>query len=156
MADGILHWEDVEEGSSIPAVSMEITRNRIVMRVSATRDIFPLHHDPDFAQAAGYKGPAVATAFLQGLLWRCLTDWTGPRGRIRTLALTLKAASCAGDTITTSGKVARKYVKDGDHRVDCDLTVTRQDGTVALNAEATVSVPLGSSRLRSDAPDKYE
>jgi acyl dehydratase len=136
-----LYWEDVVEGDEIPAVSLEITWNRIVMIVAATRDIFPLHHDPEFAQAAGYKAPAVATAFLQGLLGRCLTDWTGPTGKIRRLGLKLNAPTLAGDTISAGGKVARKYVENGDHKVDCELAVIRQDGITTVDAEATVVVP---------------
>lgn len=141
MASQILYWEDVSEGSDIPTVSLEVTRNRIVMIVCATRDIFPLHHDPDFAQAAGYKAPAVATAFLQGLLARCLTDWTGPTGKIQRLSMTLKAPNCAGDTISAEGKVTKKYVENGDHKVDCELVVTKQNGTATVNAQATVIIP---------------
>ena len=141
MASGALYWEDVAQGTEIPPVSLDITRNRVVMIVSATRDIFPLHHDDDFARAAGHKAPAVATAFLQGLLGRCLTDWTGPAGRIRRLGLTLKAASYAGDTVSAGGQVARKYMDSGDHKLDCELAVVTQDGTTTVTAEATVVVP---------------
>ena len=141
MASRILYWEDVCEGSDIPTVSLEVTRNRIVMIVCATRDIFPLHHDPDFARAAGYEAPAVATAFLQGLLGRCLTDWTGPTGKIRRLGLRLTAPALAGDTVSAAGKVSRKYTENGDHKIDCELTVTKQDGVTAVEAEATVIIP---------------
>jgi acyl dehydratase len=141
VASRILYWEDVCEGSDIPTVSLEVTRNRIVMIVCATRDIFPLHHDPDFARAAGYEAPAVATAFLQGLLGRCLTDWTGPTGKIRRLGLRLTAPALAGDTVSAAGKVSRKYTENGDHKIDCELTVTKQDGVTAVEAEATIIVP---------------
>lgn len=141
MASEILYWEDVVENSEIPTVSLEITRNRIVMIVCATRDIFPLHHDADFARAAGYEAPAVATAFLQGLLGRCLTDWTGPTGKLRKLSLTLNAPSYAGDTISVSGKVARKYRENGEHKVDCELAVVNQDGAATVNTLATVIIP---------------
>ena len=141
MAQRMLYWEDIVEGDGIPPVSLEITRNRIVMIISATRDIFPLHHDPDFARSAGYRAPVVATAFLQGLLGRCLTDWTGPAGKIRRLSLMLRAPSYAGDTVSVSGRVKRKHRKNGNHIIDCELAVVKQDGSTTVNAEATVSVP---------------
>ncbi|MCJ7523182.1 MAG: hypothetical protein MUP21_13325 [Dehalococcoidia bacterium] len=141
MAQGILYWEDVTEGDGIPSISLEITRNRIVMIICGTRDIFPLHHDPDFARSAGYEAPVVATAFLQGFLGRCLTDWTGPNGRIRKLSLTLKAPNYAGDIISAEGKVTRKYLENSDHMIDCEIAVVKQDGSTTVNAEATVSVP---------------
>ena len=136
-----LYWEDVVEGDDIPAVTLDITRNRIMMIVSATRDIFPLHHDPEFARAAGYEAPAVATAFLQGLLGRCLTDWTGPTGKIRRLGLKLNAPTLSGDTVSAGGRVSRKYIENGKHKVDCTLVMKKQDGVTAVDAEATVIVP---------------
>jgi acyl dehydratase len=111
------------------------------MIVCATRDIFPLHHDPDFALNSGYEAPTAATAFLQGLLGRCITDWTGPTGKIRKLGLTLKAPNYAGDTISAGGKVIKKYVDNGDHKIDCELTVVKQDGSTTISSEATVIVP---------------
>lgn len=136
-----IYWEDVAEGDSIPKVSIELTRDRIVMIVCGTRDIFPLHHDIDFAMASGYKAPAVPIAFLQGLLGRCLTDWTGPTGKIRKISLSLNSPNYQGDTIDVTGRVTRKYVDVGNHKVDCELSVTKQDGTVSARAQATVIIP---------------
>ena len=135
------YWEQVAEGSDVPEVSLALTRNRIVMAVCGTRDIFPLHHDPEFARSAGHRAPTVAVAFLQGLLGRCLTEWTGPAARIRRLSLTLKRPAYEGDTISAGGRATRRYVENGDHRVDCELTVVNQDGGVIVEAEATVSLP---------------
>jgi acyl dehydratase len=146
-----LQWEDVAEGDELPTVSLEITRNRIVIIVSATRDIFPLHHDEDFARAGGYRAPAVATAFLQGMLGRCLTDWTGPTGKIRRLGLNLKAPTYAGDTVSAGGRVVRKYVENGEHKIDCELAVVTQDGTTTVAAEATVLVPPGGWNPQHDS-----
>ena len=136
-----IYWEDVSEGDSIPKVSLELTRDRIVMIICGTRDIFPLHHDIEFARSMGYKAPAAPIVFLQGLLGRCLTDWTGPTGRIRKISLLLNSPSYQGDTIDVTGKVTRKYVDTGNHRVDCELVVTKQDGTVSAKAQAIVTIP---------------
>ena len=112
MALKTLYWNDISEGNDIPTVSLELTRDRIVMIVCGTRDIFPLHHDADFARASGYMAPTVPIAFLQGLLGRCLTDWTGPAGRIRKISLALRAPSYQGDIINVGGKVIKKYVEN--------------------------------------------
>ncbi|MEE8470953.1 MAG: MaoC family dehydratase N-terminal domain-containing protein [Dehalococcoidia bacterium] len=141
MTRHLVYWEDLEEGSEVPPITLEITRDRVVMIVCATRDIFPLHHDPEFARAAGHKAPAVAIAFLQGLLARCLTDWSGPTGKIQKISLNLKEPSYAGDTITVGGRLSRKYVESGDHKVDCELRITNQDGTVTVDARATAVLP---------------
>lgn len=136
-----IYWEDVNVGDDIPKVSLQLTRDRMVMIVCATRDIFPLHHDNEFARSMGYKAAAVPIAFLQGLLGRCLTDWTGPTGKIRKISLTLISPNYQGDTITVAGKVTRKYADADNHKVDCELIVTKQDGTVSARAEAVVIIP---------------
>ena len=137
-----IYWEDVSEGDSISEVSLELTRDRIVMIVCGTRDIFPLHHDTDFARASGYMAPAAPIAFVQGLLGRCLTDWTGPTGKIQKVSLRLNSPNYQGDTVSVAGKVSRKYVDAGHHKVDCELVVTKQDGTVSAKAQAIVSIPI--------------
>jgi acyl dehydratase len=144
-----IYWEDVIEGDSLPKVSLELTRDRIVMIVCGTRDIFPLHHDIDFARASGYEAPAVPVAFLQGLLGRCLTDWTGPTGKIRKIGLFLNSPNYQGDTTDVSGKVTRKYVDADNHKVDCELVLTKQDGTVSARAQATVIIPSRNQAPRS-------
>jgi len=144
-----LCWENVSEGDSIPKVSLELTRDRMVMIVCGTRDIFPLHHDVEFARSMGYKAPAAPIAFLQGLLGRCLTDWTGPTGKIRKISLSLNSPNYQGDTIDVTGKVTRKYVDADNHRVDCELVVTKQDGTVSAKAQATVIIPSRDQSPRS-------
>jgi acyl dehydratase len=139
-----IYWEDVREGDSIPRVSLELTRDRMVMIVCGTRDIFPLHHDDEFARSMGYKAAAAPIAFLQGLLGRCLTDWAGPMAKIRRISLLLDSPSYQGDTIDVTGKVTGKYVDTGSHKVDCELAVTKQDGTVSARAQAIVSIPVRS------------
>jgi hypothetical protein len=85
--------------------------------------------------------PAAPIAFLQGLLGRCLTDWTGPAGKIRRIGLTLNAPNYQGDTISVGGRVAKKYIDNGANKIDCELMVTKQDGMVSANAQATMILP---------------
>ena len=144
-----LYWEDIREGDIVPGVSLELTRDRMVMIVCATRDIFPLHHDMDFALASGYKAPAAPIAFIQGFIGRCLTDWTGPTGKIRNISLVLNSPNYQGDTISVTGKVTGKCVENDNHNVDCELVVTKQDDSVSVKAKATVTLPIRSeSRSR--------
>ena len=144
-----LYWEDVKEGEIVPSISLELTRDRMVMIVCGTRDIFPLHHDMDFALASGYKAPAAPIAFIQGFIGRCLTDWTGPTGKIRKISLVLHSPNYQGDTISVSGKVFKKFVHNGEYNLDCELTITKQDNTGSATARAIVGLPVRSkSRSR--------
>jgi acyl dehydratase len=141
MARDRLYWEDVAEGTDISPISLELTMKRLIMAACGTRDFYPVHHDRDFARNSGHKDIFVNQMFLQGFLGRCLTDWTGPAGRLRKLSITMTVPNYLGDTITARGRVIRKYVESDEHRVDCELVVTKQDGTVTVNSQATVVLP---------------
>lgn len=140
MAGDRLYWEDVAEGTEIPPISLELTMKRLIMAVCGTRDFYPVHHDRDFARDSGHKDIFVNQMFLQGFLGRCLTDWTGPEGKLRKLSIVMIAPNYLGDTITARGRVTRKYVENDEHKADCELVVTKQDGTVTVNSQATVAL----------------
>lgn len=141
MARSPLYWEEVSAGEEIPPISLELTVRRLIMAVCGTRDLYPLHHDRDFARAMGQKDMVPNILFLGGFLGRCLTDWMGPAGKIRKLGLKAGAPSYPGDTITASGRVMRKYFDDAGHWVDCHLSVTRQDSSTIVDCRATVMLP---------------
>lgn len=140
LSDG-LYWEDVAEGTEISPISLELTMKRLIMAVCGTRDFYPVHHDRDFARNSGHKDIFVNQMFLQGFLGRCLTDWTGPAGRLRKLSIAMTVPNHLGDTITARGRVIRKYVENDENKADCELVVTKQDGTVTVNSQATVALP---------------
>jgi acyl dehydratase len=140
MAGDRLYWEDVGEGTDISPISLELTMKRLIMAVCGTRDFYPVHHDRDFARDSGHKDIFVNQMFLQGFLGRCLTDWTGPEGKLRKLSIAMIAPNYLGDTITARGRVTRKYVENDEHKADCELVVTKQDGTVTVNSQATVAL----------------
>jgi acyl dehydratase len=141
MTRRMLCWEDVSEGMEIPPISLELTMRRMMMAVCGTRDLYPLHHDRDFARAMGQKDMVPNILFLGAFLGRCLTDWTGPTGKIRKLSVVAGTPSYPGETITASGRVTKKYVSDGDHKIDCHLVVTKADASTIVNCRATVIIP---------------
>jgi len=136
-----LYWEDVAEGTEISAISLELTMKRLIMAVCGTRDFYPVHHDRDFARNSGHRDIFVNQMFLQGFLGRCLTDWTGPEGKLTKLSIAMTVPNYLGDTITARGRVIRKYVENDEHKADCELVVTKQDGTVTVNSQATIAFP---------------
>ncbi len=139
-----LFWKEVEPSMEIPAISLELTTTRMIMAAAGTRDLYPIHHDPEFARAAGHKDMLVNVIFQGGLLGRCITDWTGPSGILRRLRVAGGVPCYRGDTIWASGRVIRKYLVEGEGRIDCQLHITKQDGMVAVNAEASVDLPRHS------------
>jgi hypothetical protein len=49
-----------------------------------------------------------------------------------------------GDTLLCKGKVTKKYVKGGEHLVDCEVWVENQRGEKFTPGEATAALPTRS------------
>jgi len=136
-----LYWEDIEEGQELTKLAMPITVTRCVMMAAASRDFAPQHHNREYAQNRS-KAPDMflGTHFNAGMMSRFMTDWAGPLSTVRRIRLGLRRPVCAGDDMIITGRVARKFVKDGEHRVDIDIVVSTQDGP-AYDCGGTLALP---------------
>ena len=134
-------WEDVQEGEELPKLVMPITFTRCVYLASATRDFSPQHSNRDYAQnRSKTKDVFVNTPFNVGMVGRFMTDWAGPKSTIRKVTVNMRQNVCAGDDMIITGKVTKKYVQDGDHRVDLDIMIATQAGP-ATPCGGTLSLP---------------
>ncbi|MEE9284766.1 MAG: MaoC family dehydratase N-terminal domain-containing protein [Dehalococcoidia bacterium] len=140
-----LYFEDVGEGDELPKLVMPVTVTRCVYLASATRDFSPQHSNRDYAQEQSKtKDMFLNTPFFQGMIARCLTDWTGPEGVIRKIKIAMRGNICAGDDLIITGKVIKTYQESGENRVDVALDVCNQDGP-ATSASGTVALPSRAS-----------
>jgi acyl dehydratase len=136
-----LHWEDVEEGTELPELVMPINTTRCVYLASATRDFSPQHSNRDYCQERSKtKDVFVNTPFNVGMVARFMTDWAGPESTVRKVAVKMRQNVCAGDDMIITGSVTRKYLEDGDHRIDLDVMISTQDGP-ATPCSGTLSLP---------------
>ena len=135
------HWEDVEKGEELPDLVMPITFTRCVYLASATRDFSPQHSNRDYCiERSKTKDVFVNTPFNMGMVARFLTDWAGPESTVRRVSVKMRQNVCAGDDMIITGKVTRKYVEDGDHRIDLDVMISTQEGP-ATPCTGTLSLP---------------
>ena len=123
-----------------PRVVGPLTRTDFVRYQGASGDMNPIHHDEEFAKKAGYMAPLAVGMFQAGALNAWATDWLGPEN-VRRTRMRWKEQVWPGDVLTLSGKIAKKYQEDGVHKVDLELTCTRQTGGVAVQAWMTFVVP---------------
>jgi acyl dehydratase len=142
----VVRWEDLEEGTAGPAplVVGPLTRTDFVRYQGASGDMNPIHHDEEFARAAGLSAPLAVGMFGAGALNAWAAGWLGPEN-IRRTRMRWKEQVWPGDVLTCSGKVARRYEENGERRVDVELVCTKQDGAIAIQAWATFVVPEPSS-----------
>jgi len=127
-----LCYEDVNEGDELPPLTMPITFTRCVYLASATRDFSPQHSNRDYArERSKTKDVFVNTPFNLGMISRFLTDWAGPRSMVRRIQMAMRDNVCAGDDMILTGRVTKKYLVDGEPRVDVEVTIATQDGPVS-------------------------
>jgi acyl dehydratase len=135
-----IHWNDVNEGDEVTTQTREITRTTIVAAAISTRDFEPVHHDHDAAKRAGVKDIFMNIISTGGFVGKYITDWSGPEGRLKKLDIKLGATVFPGDTLTSTGKVAKKYQEGDQNLVDIEYALSVAMGPHAWGT-ATIALP---------------
>lgn len=128
------------------------TTQTLVKWAGASGDFTPLHYDDEFARASGLDGAVVHGALKRQWLVQLMTDWMGEEGVLKKFSCQYRlvdyprrmktlAEPEEGDTWWCQGKVIKKYVQDGEHRVDCDIWVENGQGEATTTGKATVILP---------------
>jgi len=125
----------IKVGQSLPELAIPLTRTLIVATAIATRDFQDVHHDPALALERGSKDIFMNILTSNGLVARYVTDWSGPRARLRRVAIRLGAPNYPGDTMTLTGDVAS--TADGNVVVQ-----VRGTNSVGVHASGTVTVSI--------------
>src|SRR5262245_12751131 len=91
------YYEGVNEGDEIDAVDFNLTIQRMIIMVGATRNFPGIHHNDTIAQKSG----AAPSMFLQNnsclMLWeRVVSDFTGVYGRVRQASFRITDFHLAG------------------------------------------------------------
>ena len=137
-----VHFEDVQEGDEIsdwPPVE-NISRTHFVRYAGASGDFNPMHHDDSIATAVGYPSVFGHGMFTAGVLSHYVTDWVGV-GNLRKYAVRFKGQLYPGSTLTIKAKVTKKYKEGDENRIDADLEVVDDQGTVLITGTATAALP---------------
>ncbi|EKF22171.1 maoC like domain protein [Mycolicibacterium hassiacum DSM 44199] len=127
-----------EVGTKLPELKIFADPTFIISTALATRDYQDVHHDRDKAQAKGSKDIFVNILTDTGLVQRYLTDWAGPKARIKSIKLRLGVPWYAYDTVTFTGEVTG---------IDGDLVTVKVIGSNSLgdHVQATATLTMGES-----------
>ena len=101
-----------------------------------------LHYDRDWVREhAGLRTFIASGAYRQALLMRMLTDWLGPRGRLRKLGIRHTYSTFEGDTMHFAARATEKSPDPADPWIRCDLEGTNQEGRQILTGRCTLMLP---------------
>jgi acyl dehydratase len=128
---------EVKVGDELPELVIDVTTKLIVAGAVATQDFTPVHHDKSAAQAQGLSDIIMNTLTTNGFVGRYVTDWTGPNGIVKSVALKLGAPNYPGDTLKLNGRV--KAIDPSAGVVDLQITGTNSWGD---HVSGTVKVAL--------------
>ncbi len=132
-------FEGIEVGTEIPPLIKNTTRRQLFMYSAATWDLQPGHYDRAFAQSHGFKDVYLDGPMNAAFMVQLITDWVGIHGTLRKLGLAYRAMVFPGDRLTCTGKVTKKYVKDGVDFIECEIQLRNQDGETVALGRATVA-----------------
>jgi acyl dehydratase len=140
------YWEDVEIGEELAGFSLEINTRRVFLQISGTQDWYPLHFDSQFARRSGHQDIFMNTGFLQAALVRVITDWMGDEGFLKKLYFEMRRQQRPGDIMTCKGRVVDKYVRDGQHYVECEVWAENEREGITTPGRAWVILPSRQGR----------
>jgi acyl dehydratase len=136
-------WDDLAVGTEHePKTVGPLTRTDFVRYQGASGDFNPIHHDEEFAKAAGYPTVFSVGMLQAGILASYATDWLGA-DNVRRFGVQFREQVWPGDSLVCSGKVVDRAEAggDGERTVDLELVVERVGGGTAIKGWATFAVP---------------
>ena len=134
-------WASVADGEKLDTLTVRVTLRKLIIDVAGTRDLYPIHHDRDFAKANGARDIFVNTMFYEALFGRIATDWAGPEAFLRKVAFTMRSPNCLGDTLTSRAWVLQKYEASGEKLVDLEVRLDNQLENDVTVANLSVQLP---------------
>jgi acyl dehydratase len=131
---------DVEVGTALPPLSVNVQRVNLVMYCGASGDFNPIHWNQRFAQAVGLPDVIAHGMFTMASACRVVTNWVGDPGAVveygvRFTRPVVVPDDDKGAVIEVSGVVDEKR-DDGTVRVT--VTATSEGQTVLGRAQAVV------------------
>jgi acyl dehydratase len=142
-----VYFEDVQEGMELPSKTKgPLTVTDLVRFSGASGDYSKIHHDREYAKTvAGLPDIILHGQCKLAFMVHVVTDWIGVLGRIRKIGGQYRGMDVVGDTVTSGGRVVRKYAERGENLVELELwNVNGRTGETTVKGTATVSLPSRS------------
>ena len=133
-------------------VTIPVTLALCVLDAAATRDLFPGHHDRDYARSQNARDVYLNTMFFHGLADRVALDWAGPKARIARRQLQMLSPVCVGDTLVATGRVV-EHSRAPDSTSAKDSTEPTDRATVAVEMTTERGLGAGATVTVAFAPE---
>ncbi|MDB5820308.1 MAG: acyl dehydratase, partial [Rhizobacter sp.] len=133
---------DVQVGDTVNTVSFPLTVYRMVMTAGANRDFNSIHHDTEHARSTGAPDMYANVMFLQGMWERCVREFIGLAGSIRSLkGFRMKVFNTVGEIAAVKGRVERKWIEGEQHLLELAIWTENSKGVSVGPGTVVVSLP---------------
>lgn len=133
------YFEDVGVGEEIPSISIgPLSHTMFLFIASSHHDWYPGHHDVEYARDQGLPDIFMNATWQQALLARVLCEWAGPNCLPKRIKYRMGRPIVRYDTVKARGVVTGKRVENGEHLVDLDIWLDKQDAEKVTTGNATV------------------
>jgi acyl dehydratase len=136
-----VNYEDINEGSDLPALVKNPTTMQLVKYAGASGDFYQIHYDKDFAMANGLPGVIVHGWLTLSFLGQMVTDWLGEEGKLIKLNGSYRGMNKVHEDIICNGKVVKKYVEGGKNLARVDIWAENPQGEKTVTGTAIVQLP---------------
>ncbi len=136
-----VYFEDVTEGMELPTLVKTPTTQQLVRYAGASGDYYQIHYDLEFARANGLPNVIVHGALKGAFLGQLMTDWLGEWGTLKKLSAQYRGMDVPGSPIHARGIVRKKYSKDGENFVECELWLENSKGERTTLGYAIATLP---------------
>jgi len=136
-------WSDVEVGTELPPLTVNLQRINLVMYAGASGDFNIIHWNQRVAQAVGLPDVIAHGMLTMASAGRVVTDWLGDPGAlveygVRFTRPVVVPDDDQGATLAITAVVAEKR---DDNLARIDITAKFNDATVLGKAQALVRLP---------------
>ena len=116
-----------------------VTLTDIVRYQGASGDMNPIHHDDDFARAAGFPAAFSVGMLSAGWLAAYCTEYLGEEA-VRRFRTRFSKVVYRGDKLTASAEVVRVFTQEQESRVELSVRLRKDDGSVVIDGTAEFAV----------------
>lgn len=132
----------MQKGDSLPQVEKLVEQSRIEDYAHASGDFNPIHIDHDFASQSQFGGTIAHGMMVAATISEIMTDAFGTHWtRTGKMKIRFRSPVKPGQTVTATGSVRRVTPAAESNRIACTVTVTKDDGEVAISGQTEVTVP---------------
>ncbi len=131
---------DVAVGDDLPVMAKNASRAQLFLYSAASFNPHRIHYDREYAALEGHPDVLVHGPLQGSWLTQFLTDWIGPKGRLRNLTWQNRASAFPEQDLEFRGRITGVDPATGE--VELEVWEQTAEGQILMPGTATVSLPV--------------